>query len=1549
MERAGLVGPMSSATTGTRDTDFRAVIRQDIEKVLGRGLPDIDDEHNLIGLGLDSMKIMQLAETWRSAGFDITFAGLASDPTLAGWTELVRNAHDVATDDTSQAPDVPLAEPFALTPVQRAYWAGRKPGMVLGGVGCHAYFEFDGHGIDPARLERAVLDLSAGHPMLRARFDDPGTQQILQESPWRELTVRDLRVGGAGELASVREELSHRLLRVEQGEVFDVQLSLLPGGCTRLHVNIDLLAADVRSIGVLLKDLARRYADPASAPPAGTGRSFAEHVRQQAADESAERQRAVAYWRARMDAMPKNGPELPLATAPERIDRPRFSRREHRLSAAEWSQITGRAEVEGLTPAAVLATAYGVVLAEWSGQKPFLLNVPMFDRRGSRPEVADVVADFTSLILLAVQPDPEAPFVDQVRRLQDQLHQDVSACAFSAVDLLAEWNRRCPGERAEAPVVFACNLGEHFTDERFRELLGEQAWMLSQTPQVWLDHQVYDAVDGGVVLTWDVVDELFPGGVVDAMFAAYQRLLGRLAGDADAWTAAVPSLVPSDQLLRRAQANSTEGPLPRGLLQDEVLRGAREHPDRKAVVSSRGSFTYGELLARSIGVAEWLGHNECADSEVVAVVMDKGWEQVAGVLGVLLAGGAYLPVDTGQPPARRARLLRDAGVRLVLTQSWTADELPPGMRAVAIDQLAPSAAEAPECATDPDALAYVIYTSGSTGAPKGVLVSHRSARNTIDDINRRFRISGDDRVLGLSGLGFDLSVYDLFGPLAVGGALVLPDPAQRTDPSQWAELILEHHVTVWNSVPAQLQMLRHFLQAARDSQPLPLRLALLSGDWIPVRLPEEIRSVLPGLEVIGLGGATEAAIWSIHFPINEVSAAWSSIPYGKPLTNQRWHVLDPAGRPAPDLVSGELYIGGAGVAQGYLGDEEKTAQRFVHHPGLGERLYRTGDFGRYLPDGDIEFLGRQDDQVKILGHRVELAEVEAALEAHRSVGASAVITDRSGGLGSARLAGFVEGAAEQPSGAPGSAESLVRDVDVGVRAELESLDRVRFGEFRILLDRAELLTMTWSLQDVLPPGGERSVDEICTALPVAPAHRRLLRRWLRGLCAEGMLRAGKTEQHYRDLLAVDRDQVDAAWNAVEGARPDAACRVERMHYLRRTAEQLPKLLRGEQEHVRSFFPEGGLGTARATFSDNAVARYLNGGVHTLVSRLAEQLGTAQQSLNILEVGAGIGGTSAELIPRLSGLQVNYLFTDVSQFFLNEAYERFHDEEWVRYGLFDMNSDYRNQGFEPNSFDVVLCAHVLHNAFDVGLVLQRLHELLRPSGWLIFTEATREHYELMASMEFLVRLDPDRGDFRDFRAETGQLFLDAEQWSDQLRKAGGQERLRLPGAAELGELCGQHLFAAQFKTDRKHVDLRDLTTHLAAHLPPHMIPGRLEVVDALPQTGNGKIDRDALRRWSTPPGRAAVADDHGAEPADGCEARIAQVWAGVLNLPRVGRNQSFFDLGGDSLLVTQLVSRIRDGVAEAAGRSFEELLGRIMRAPTVAQLAAHLTSSPEQRP
>ncbi|MFD8339111.1 amino acid adenylation domain-containing protein [Streptomyces solisilvae] len=1446
-------------------------------------------------------------------------------------------------------------EPFPLTDIQAAYLIGRTDAYAYGGVGCHAYVELEYPDLDVDRVTAVWRELVQRHDMLRAVIHEDGYQRVLPEVPELEVTVSDLttladEAGAEAALERTRARMSVRSAPTDRWPLFDVHVSRT-GERAVLHLSFDMLAVDHASLRILLAEFQSRYGG--SALSEAPRISFRDYVlARRALADSADYSRDRTYWTERLDELPP-APELPTAESwepatqtPEstvRHDAPgdtaAFRRLELLLPASDRERFAERAARRGLTVSTALLTAYAETVGRWSRTSRFTLNVPTVDRPALHEDIGRLIGDFTSLELLAVDLDAPASFTERVRAIGEQLLEDLGHPLFTGSEVLAELSRRT-GAPVLMPVVFTSALGAGATSEGVPP---EVTYAVTQTPQVWLDCQVMRRGET-LSLSWDIREGALGDGAADDMFAAYTSLVRLLsaegeAGDA-AWDEPARIALPDAQAARRIAVNATEGPLPDALLHEPVLAQALVTPDAIALRTPELALSYRQLVARASGLAEELVESGLRPGEPVAIWMDKGWEQAVAVLGILMAGGAYLPVDTGQPPARRDTIIADAGVRTVLTQSWLAeiDDLPAGVSAITVDRIPEGAASDVACARrHPDELAYVIYTSGSTGTPKGVMISHRAALNTIEDVNRRYSVTARDRVLGIAGLGFDLSVYDLFGPLSVGATLVLPDADRRGDPSHWAELVRDFGVTVWNSVPGQLYMLCDWLRSEPTTDEGTLRLALISGDWIPVSLPDEARTVLPGLAVISLGGATEGSIWSIAHPIGDVDTARPSIPYGKPLTNQTFAVLDKQLRHRPEWVPGELYIGGAGVALGYLGDEARTAERFLTDPVSGERLYRTGDLGRYLPDGNIEFLGREDAQVKIRGYRVELAEVEAAVQAHPAVAAGAVIVDDSAS-GGRRLAAFVETArrdGDEPP-APGR-EDARRAAAEAVREASAAVDASRLTEFLAALEEVALAEMTRVLAaaEVFEDGTAHTADEVSAALRSTPRHRHIVRRWLRALTARGRLTHHATDDTYRELAPVSASGLERSWQRAAELEHEVGWSTELLTVMRTCADRLPELIAGDIGIRDLLFPGAALEAADAAYRDNLAIRHLNRAVVAALREIAAAH-TGEERLRVLEVGGGVGGTTGELVPALAEYGVDYLFTDSSAFFLGEARERFADHAWVRYQRFDVDEDTRSQSLAPNSFDVVVCANTLHAAADADAAVGRLRELLVPGGQLVFVENTRdENCPLLVSMEFL---EVAGRTWTDVREHTGQSFLTHPQWRELLDRHAASDVISLPEPEDPLASTGQEAFIATMKGDRHHVPVGELARGAATRLPDYMLPAVWRIVDTLPRTANGKTNRSLLRTWLPREAAQPVVDDR---PMDDLESGLAELWAELLSAERVTRNDDFFHLGGDSLLVARMVGRLRERIPQAADLEWEVVLRHMLRRPTVAGLAGFL--------
>ncbi|WP_329241753.1 amino acid adenylation domain-containing protein [Actinoallomurus sp. NBC_01490] len=912
---------------------------------------------------------------------------------------------------TTTKPDVPSVAPpaggaalpdrFPLTDLQSAYMVGRSRVFELGGRQNY-YLESEIVGLDPGRAEDAVNKVVERHEQLRTVMSKDGYQRVMgvEETPRVRVPVIDLtdldRDRQEESIRQIRERMCGAGLDPAGWPLFEVVVSRLRPHRVRVHLRMSLILLDGSSMRTVISDWLEYYKNPGiELPPVHeTFRQW--RLSRLAREDDEEFRRQLAYWEERLDTLPE-APRLPTARQAAGIDSVWFTGRTSRLTEQQWRRFCANFRKHRVLPSTALLHVFAEALGAWAETPHFCLNfVHQYDI-AYRPGVQQVVGQRSATLPLEVDLRHDEDFWARAQRLQRRLWRDMANKDVTAVRISRELAKRNGWtQRAAFPYVFTNNQGPGFDSMP----PGRPAFRLVQrvqhTPQVLVDNQIRDALDGGIFSNIDFVEEAFPPGLPAAVVESYRRMLETLAGPDGA--DARPDPVPPEHRAVVAAANDTTAPAPPGRLEDGFLRQAAGRPTAVAVRSARRSLTYRELERLSAAVADRLHAQGIGRGDVVPVVMTKGWEQVVAVLGVLRAGATYCPVDVDLPAERIRFLIQECSATVVLRQSHRVPDLGAGdsLTGLDVDELQ-AGPEPPEADGDECDPAYIIYTSGSTGRPKGVVIEHRAALNTIADVNRRIGLGPGDRVFGISSLSFDLSVWDVFGTLAAGGTLVIPDATARPDPLAWAAAAREHGVTVWNSVPALAEMLVEVTEQRPELGLPPLRAFLLSGDWVPTSLPRRMRALWPATRVIAMGGATEAAIWSNVYEVEDVDPRWQSVPYGRPLTNQTMKVLDHRLDVRPPWAVGEIYIGGIGLARGYWRDEQRTAERFVYHPVTGERLYRTGDLGRYWPDGTIEFLGREDRQVKIQGFRVEPGEIEAACRTHPLVRECVVCVDQAAG------------------------------------------------------------------------------------------------------------------------------------------------------------------------------------------------------------------------------------------------------------------------------------------------------------------------------------------------------------------------------------------------------------------------------------------------------------------------------------------------------------------------------------------------------------------------
>lgn len=958
-------------------------------------ISSVSDESNLIEFGLDSIRTLKLINELKKRSIFVTFDELFKDPTLESWLNILGKKLNIDNNKREKENIEICAQSSNLSDVQQAYMIGREDSHLLGGVGCHAYFEFDCEDLNISELKNAWISLLSQHQMLRAKFTKEYTQFISETSFHDKLIVNDLSDCDfdliSKSLQEKRNILSHKKMSIDKGEVIRCELSILPNSKFRVHFNVDLIVADVKSIQILLNDFARFYLGD-TVDIHLSNWSFPEHVERKKRKNIKELKLSESYWKNRINLLPTY-PELPVKKYVDIPRPPKFVRRSMVLKSSEWKSIKKVALSFGITPSMLLLTAYAEILNRWSSNYHFLINIPLFDRDLSPDLIDKAVGDFSNILLLEVNFNKLKTILEMARDIQLQFQKDVSYSSYSGIQVLRDLSQFKKSHNLIAPVVFACNIGIPLILQKAKKVFGEISYMISQTPQVWLDCQIYE-VGSELQISWDCVDSLFMPNVIDDMFDCFGKLILSLVHNPNKLMSSWSDLpnyqknFVKNNIKIELSSNSFD------LLFPKILNNANENPNNIAIIEYERNLKYVELSEMSLNTAAYILYKGAIKSDAIAISLDSGIDYSIAILGVLRAGACFVPLNSNLPLDRKEKIIRSANIKFVISNKKKACTFPDISNLEIIDISVCkifsnySFVNVSSLNIFPSDPAYIIFTSGSTGTPKGVQISHGSCANTILDINERYDINTEDSILAVSAFDFDLSIFDYLGILSAGGTVVALSETDRRDSFMHLQLINKNNITIWNSVPILFEMLLQVMEHVPKK--LPLKHVFLSGDWISISLAESIIKDFPNVLLTAMGGATECSIWSNYFEVHEkIDSVFKSVPYGKPLKNQVYRIVDKFGFDCPFYVQGELLIGGAGVAIQYIGDTELTSKKFFIDK--SSRWYRTGDIGRYHFDGNIEFLGRNDSQVKIRGHRIEIGEIENILKKHSLVKNAVVV------------------------------------------------------------------------------------------------------------------------------------------------------------------------------------------------------------------------------------------------------------------------------------------------------------------------------------------------------------------------------------------------------------------------------------------------------------------------------------------------------------------------------------------------------------------------------
>lgn len=897
--------------------------------------------------------------------WDVRLDALPADWVQAWFDDFTASLRQLAADAAALHIPLPVAIEQPLNALQQAYLLGRTPQLPLGGVAMQEWREYHGHA-DVLTLRSRLSALVRRHDCLRTVIDPDRLSQRVSTLLRVNLREHDLRHLAAEQatarLAAIRADYAHALSPAGLPP-WEVNLFHLPDGSLTLFVRIDALIADGRAIASLLQE----WLDDSICLDGMMPAQAASHEPDTQAAAS-QREQAALYWQNKLGAY-AGPPALPWRKPLDQAGVARFARQSLQIDHAAYSRLCKLGSRQRLFKNASIMALLLEVLSGWLEEGSLWVAVPV-----ALP-VDGTLANQSSFIPVQWQAS-DSILAERASRLQADVLAGLQQLAFSGVALGRQLLEQ-HGKGPVLPVVLTNGLSWPLlpADSPFKLQGG-----LTQTPQIAMDIRFGAHADGGLQLDIDYVPEVLD----DAFVSAYLQAVGKTiialtSNDTYTFDRRLTHDFDHYRLNSADHAASTDNFLGRlaGRLFDEGNR-------RIALICGRTQLDYASLGQRVAQTMAGLSARDIRQGQVVAICLPRSIEHSTLTLACALLGIVWVPVDVAAPPERLAYLLDNCRPALVVSLQTLAGlhhQCHPADLLAATVCGQPSADWA--ALSQSETPAYYLYTSGTTGKPKCVVLNNRATANVLGSTLRHWQVTQNDVFLSVTPLHHDMSVFDVLGSLSAGATLVLPEPGEEKDAVRWNQLINEHRVTLWCSVPAMLEML---LTCSRPDGLASLRLIAQGGDYIKPAIIASLRQQRPQARLISLGGPTETTIWSIWHDIT--AADHARVPYGHALPGNRYWLLNEQGEHCPVGVTGRIHTTGVNLALGYLLDGQLTQQDFVtvhDEHGQLQRAFRSGDCGRYRADGVLMFESRVNGYVKIRGVRVSLPDIEMELIKHQQL------------------------------------------------------------------------------------------------------------------------------------------------------------------------------------------------------------------------------------------------------------------------------------------------------------------------------------------------------------------------------------------------------------------------------------------------------------------------------------------------------------------------------------------------------------------------------------
>ncbi|HGD5269466.1 MAG: condensation domain-containing protein [Peptostreptococcus sp.] len=1398
-------------------------------------------------------------------------------------------------------------KPFPLTDIQSAYLRGRQLSREeLGGIGCCTMIEIESELLDPLKFESAWHKTIKKHDMLKAIIFNDGTQIIQESFDLPKLEVHnfdeDINLLNSSDVENIRKQMKKMNFEIEN---YPMHKFVLCNGVDRtlIFFTVDMLVADYPSINKILNDIFYFYYKSEVDESSEDNKSKINYrdivLFNHRNKESKIYEKSRKYWINNIQSEEFCSPELPLKVEANHQN-PSFLRKKLFIESNDWDSFKSISKKFGLTPSNSILSVYSEVIKRWSTNKEFCINVTTMQRDNN---FLDIVGDFTSTNILKIK-DNNDVFFRVASEIQSNLFKDLEFMSFSGVNVLRELNKRLK-RRTIIPVVFTSTIGINLDKNKSYDISENGVKIIggvSKTPQVWVDCQLIEKEDG-LQINWDYVDNLFKDQVIDDMFESFSDTIKTLCINEEKWAEKqiVEIKKGAEKIIEKEEITD------RKILYKKIIENTEKYRNDTAIICGKEKCTYGELRNYIGGIISKLKDHNVNKGDLVAILYKNEILKVASVIATLIYGSYFIYIDERQSEDAKKTILNRYSPKYLLSNEFIHGY--EEQTIIICKDTKYKELDIPYNIMLND-VAYITHTNSNNQNLDGVLVTHDALVNAISCINESFYITNEDVLLSSLNLTSFSGLFNAISCLSNGATLVLQDSNKKFDIYNEREIILLNKITIWNCYSREFEKFVKNLNASKKDKIFKnLRLVFLSGQVNNIKILKKAENLfMSSYKIINFFEYDAIGIWGAYRDItNKLDNPIV------PIRNIRHFILDKKLIECPSLVDGDIYVQDITVGKSRNNGVEVNSREII----------KTEYLGYFDNNGEVYIRGKNTRTVVRDNKRINLDLLEKYTSYHPKIKGSVAVPYKNK-LDDIKIALFIESEKTM-------LEEDQKNLEKRCIEELIDIDRHVFLEWKKQSDIcaiSDIINMLLKVGLFTNTDKYYSLREIYNKVNPTLKYKRSLERMLNVLIKEKIL--DKSGDLYK-LTSKNDDYYDRekSWNKLLKIEEVLHYSPVLYEYQKESGSKILEQLREEVSGVSLFFPRGDTKVAMAAYEENLINKRLN----KIISNIINVRYRAGKYLKILEVGAGVGGTTDELLKSLTDDKVEYHFSDISYFFINEAKKKYSHLNNVVYEKLDINKDFREQNFNEKEFDIVLCANVLHNSKNIGEVLKKINGLLKQKGDLIILEATNENYSLLTSMELKGGLDG----FTDHRKKNLQVFTSREKWASLLEQAGFKRNFILPRKDDELISCGQSVFyyskdngGLNF-SDINEIDEEKIKEFLLSKLSCDMLPDTIVKIEQLPLTDNGVIDFNKLSENIKPQKQESLMNSNELALI---ENGIMEIWKELLDTNELSLTDNFYSVGGDSLLIAQVVTKIKDNIDDASSFTWDELMRKALDNPTI---------------